>query len=109
MLALLFLIFFKSICFNCLNLYKDPNPKIIGAHKPQNIMTLIPARSSLNIELNHPYTKGAGKYPKQFLMIYPVELPNARRYGGTEAIIIPVRPGIIAPPKNRTIHKAIAE
>jgi hypothetical protein len=53
--------------------------------------------------------KGAGRYPKQFFIIYPVELPKALRYGGTEAIMIPVRPGIMAPPKNSTIHKAMAE
>lgn len=42
-------------------------------------------------------------------MIYPVELPKALRYGETEDIIIPVSPGIIAPPKykvsQRRIHK----
>jgi len=37
-------------------------------------------------------------------MIYPLELPKALRYGETEAIMIPVSPGIIAPPKYRTSH-----
>jgi hypothetical protein len=49
--------------------------------------------------------KGDGKYPKTFLMISPVELPKARKYGDTETIIIPVRPGIIAPPKKRTSQR----
>lgn len=38
-------------------------------------------------------------------MISPVEFPNARRYGETETIMIPVRPGIIAPPKKRTSQR----
>jgi hypothetical protein len=41
-------------------------------------------------------------------MISPVEFPNALKYGGTEAIIIPVNPGIIAPPKKSTNHNAVA-
>jgi hypothetical protein len=56
------------------------------------------------MELNHPYKNGAGRYPKTFLIIYPFELPNARRYGGTDTIIIPVNPGIMPPPKNNTSH-----
>ncbi len=40
-------------------------------------------------------------------MIYPVEFPKALRYGETDDIIIPVRPGIIAPPKNKTIQRSI--
>ena len=70
-------------------------------------MSLIPALYP-NIELNHPYIKGAGKYPRIFLIIYPFEFPNALRYGGTETIISPVKPGIIAPPKNNTIQSKIA-
>lgn len=49
--------------------------------------------------------KGDGRYPNKFFMIYPVELPKARRYGETEDIIMPVSPGIIAPPKNKTIQR----
>lgn len=65
------------------------------------MISLIPALSP-NIELNHPYKKGAGKYPNTFLIIYPFEFPNALKYGGTDTIIIPVNPGIMAPPKNKT-------
>ena len=80
-----------------------PYPSKIGAHSPQNIKNLIPALLLMRV-FNSPYTKGEGKYPKAFLMIYPVELPKALRYGETEIIIIPVSPGIIAPPKNNTIQ-----
>jgi hypothetical protein len=84
----------------------DPKANKNGAMSPQNISNLIPALSP-NIELNHPYINGAGRYPNTFFIIYPFELPNALKYGGTETIIIPVSPGIIAPPKNNTIHNKI--
>ena len=53
--------------------------------------------------------KGEGRYPKKFFIISPVELPKALKYGETEDIMIPVSPGIIAPPKysvnQRRTHK----
>lgn len=83
---------------SCLYLWMEPKANKNGARSPQNIINLIPALYP-NIELNHPYINGAGRYPNTFLIIYPFELPNALRYGGTETIISPVSPGIIAPPK----------
>jgi hypothetical protein len=58
------------------------------------------------MELNQPYKNGAGKYPRTFLIISPFELPKALKYGGTDTIIIPVRPGIMPPPKKRTNHNS---
>jgi hypothetical protein len=38
----------------------------------------MPALSPYKL-LNNPYTNGEGIYPNIFLIIYPFELPNARR------------------------------
>ena len=40
-------------------------------------------------------------------MIYPFEFPNDLISGGIDAMIMPVSPGTIAPPKNKTIQRRI--
>lgn len=68
---------------------------------------MIPALGFPVVWLMSPYKNGEGKYPKVFLMIYPLEFPNDLTSGATDDIIIPVSPGTIAPPKNSTIHRRI--
>lgn len=89
------------------NVNSEPIPNKIGANNPQNIISIIPALGFPVALLIIPYKKGDGKYPNAFLMIYPLELPNDLISGGTDAIIIPVSPGTIAPPKNKTSQRRI--
>jgi hypothetical protein len=62
----------------------------------------MPALSLDDIELISPYKNGDGKYPNVFFTISPLEFPKALIYGATDDIILPVNPGTIAPPKNKT-------
>lgn len=48
-------------------------------------------------------------HPKIFLIDSLVELPNGLKYGETDAIVMPVSPGMIAPPKKKTIQRMIQQ
>ena len=64
--------------------------------------SILGVRSTIN-----PYKNGAGKYPNKLQKKLATELAIAHSFEGTEFSKMPVRLGMIKPPKNKTNQRNI--